>query len=160
MSAKETYNAEAKSNKLDRAKRKYAKEEDQCTTIIREVEIIRAAQTIPEGDTPYTCRILASSPEPDGHRTQMDIKTTLPNIRDDASAGAIACHAHNKEVPYGSTSNGEMTEDGKVYCDFNVERNLDINHKDAPYSKSENLIRMISKGHIKKASVGSLWRLV
>ena len=121
--------------------------------ISREAEITRTPASIPEGDSPYTCRIRASSPTPDGHRTKMDLETTLKNMVVDGSDGRIACWGHNKSVPYGSTSNATIDSDGNVDMDFTIERGLTIVHADAPYGKSEDLIRMIQNKHIKKSSV-------
>lgn len=84
----------------------------------------------------------------------MDKETTLVNMVKEGSEGALCCYNHNKAVVYGSTSNASMDEEGKVFMDYMIERELEINHSDAPYSKSENLIRMIQNNHIKKASVG------
>ena len=121
--------------------------------ISREAQITRTPASIPEGDSPYTCRIRASSPTADGHRTKMDLETTLKNMVVDGSDGRIACWGHNKSVPYGSTSNASIDSDGNVDMDFTIERGLTIVHADAPYGKSEDLIKMIQNEHIKKSSV-------
>ena len=126
--------------------------------IIREARITTAPEVpaVPESGIadPYVCRILASSPEPDSHRTSMDKETTLVNMVKEGSEGALSCFDHNKTVPYGSTANAVMDEEGKVFMDYIIERGLTIVHSDAPYGKSEDLIRMIRNNHIKKASVG------
>lgn len=125
-----------------------------CTRVIREVDIVRAPSSLPEGDEdPYVCRILATSPKPDSHRTSMG-KTTRDNVEKEGDAGVPACHGHVKEVVYGSTRNADQNSDGEVFMDYVIERDVDLNHHEAPYRNSNELIRMIKNKHITKASVG------
>ena len=125
-----------------------------CVRVIREVEIVRAPSALPEDENqPYVCRILASSPTADSHRTRMG-DSTLENIEKEGDAGVPACHGHVKEVVYGSTRNAEKNSDGEVYMDYVIERNVELNHSEAPYRNSNELIRMIRNKHVTKASVG------
>ena len=104
----------------------------------------------------YIVRISFSSPEEDLHGTCMDPETTLKNFLAEANEGRMACYNHVKDCPMGITSNASQDNDGILYCDYSLDRDLPLNNPRVGFPNTEQIIRQIHNKRITKTSIGGV----
>ena len=119
----------------------------------RNANIVRVSESGESDSGPLVARVSISSSSEDAHNTCMG-DTTLKNFVRQAKAGVPVCPNHEKSVITGITSNASQDGEGVVFCDLNIDRNIEFLHPEAGYANSDILIRQIENGRITRTSVG------
>ena len=97
----------------------------------------------------YTAQI--SSGDLDSHYSRMS-EGTLANFARDADNGVTILDSHNHRHSGVGRSVRGYVEDGKVYSDFYIVK--DVNLQNASYANTDDLIKMLEDGAVNDVSVG------
>ena len=112
----------------------------------------RAVQNSDHPDRRYY-RARISNQNKDSHDSIMDA-STLKNFASDAADGVNILDSHNHQtVGVGESTSGEYnSEEGSVYSDFYILKDLNLNNQSFP--NTDDLIKAIDDGFANKVSVG------
>jgi len=128
--------------------------------IRRDAEIVKIEPTFNPasgsdgGSDLFTVRVSISSPAEDSHHTIMG-QSSLDNFLRQSNDGVPVCPNHVKQSPIGITSKSERDEQGIIYCNLDIDRDLPLASANAGYPNSDVIIRQIQNGRIRKTSVGA-----
>lgn len=119
----------------------------------RNAPIVSKTGSAEDKSSLYVVRACVTSPAEDAFNTMMG-KSTRDRITNLANAGVQVCPNHIKPCAIGITSNAIQDQEGKVFCDLNIDRDLPLSHPEAGYPNTEILIRQIAAGRMQDTSIG------
>ena len=119
----------------------------------RNAPIVSKTGSAEDKSSLYVVRACVTSPKEDAFNTVMG-QTTRNRITQLANQGVQVCPNHIKPCAIGITSNAQQDQEGKVFCDLNIDRDLPLSHPEAGYPNTEILIRQIAAGRMQDTSIG------